>query len=103
MKIFHQRVEVERFPNWFWKLQNLWLVKLTGINLDTRMDRGRLNLDAKPVYTPFAAVTRSAGQFILDVYLWRDYCWTLMLMRVPPYIVVSGGKIEEYEELPDAD
>lgn len=99
MKVLHQFIEQDEFKSWYWRLEDLWLPVLTGINLDVRKEQGKLILTADPVYMPLVRLTRTPKSLIVDWYAWKEYTNTFVFMLHPPFFLHSAGETEEYEEI----
>jgi hypothetical protein len=96
VNIFHKFVHIEKFQNWYWRLDNSWFVRLTGINTDTRIDKRVLDMDFQPVYTPLFSIEKIPGQLIITTYWWRETCTTYVLQARKPYYLSFRAAVEEY-------
>jgi len=97
MKLYHELVEVGKFPNFLRKDSDGYFLVIFGVNVYVR--DGKVVVD--PVYSPLFRYQKSAGQITIDLNLWRDTARRFIFQLRRPYFgtyMLEGYKAEYSEE-----
>jgi len=97
MKLYQDLGELYEYPDFLFRLDDGFLMKIHGLNMS--VVEGELRI--APVYVPLFRYQKSAGQIVIDFNLWRTSARRFLFQLRPPYFgtySMSEVRLEEYED-----
>lgn len=92
MIIYMNKIPKFKYRHWV-SISNMFLPKLYGVNIV--YDRTGKAPEVMPVYIPFLRVEHQNGWLLLEIPMWRENPWVILMFKQWPFFYVSrGGAIQ---------